>query len=189
MIPADRFVVDKLRDEEGWLFEHGRTISATAVAKAATPSGFTAVVESWGEHVEPNLYMQFGTMWEPFIAGVVKRDHAVMPNDWLIRSEVSPLYTATPDGLTLDHTVIGEYKTTGKDWDTPPIQYRRQVQWQLFVTSAERCVFSWLLRDENFQPGWDEPKTLTIERDEKEITKLVGVADRLIKELGLNNGR
>jgi predicted phage-related endonuclease len=73
----------------------------------------------------------------------LKDEFGVMPNDWLISSAVSDHYMATPDGLTLGHKAISEVKTTGKDWNPEriPVQYRRQVQWQLFVTDAEFCYF------------------------------------------------
>jgi predicted phage-related endonuclease len=114
----------------------------------------------------------------------LKNKHGVMPNDWLISSELCDHYLCTPDGLTLDHDAISEVKTTGKDWNPVkiPLQYRRQVQWQLFVTGAEFCYFAWLLREERdgaFMPAWFEPKVITIDRDEEMIVSLVRVADDL----------
>lgn len=195
MITPDRFLVDKGRHPQEWVDNHARSVSATTVAKAATPAGFRDVVASWGEPVEPNVFMEFGTRWEPFIADFVKDRFGVMPCDWTIRAEQNPLHVASPDGLSLDHTRLGEFKTTGKDWDVAgkgvkgiPIGYRRQVQWQLYVTGATECVFAWLLRDdsgESPQPAWWEPRTLIIGRDEEMITDLRAVADRLIKELEL----
>jgi predicted phage-related endonuclease len=97
---------------------------------------------------------------------------------------VSDHYLATPDGLTLRHEAISEVKTTGKDWNPEriPVQYRRQVQWQLFVTGAEKCFFAWMLREERdgaFLPGWFEPKVVEMGRDEEMIRSLVTVADEL----------
>jgi hypothetical protein len=80
-------------------------------------------------------------------------------------------------------------KTTGKDWGDKqiPIQYRRQVQWQLHVTGADYCVFAWLLRIEDrhgeFVPGWFEPKHIIIKRDPVMIADLQDVAERLQMEL------
>jgi hypothetical protein len=86
----------------------------------------------------------------------------------------------------LGHQQIGEFKTTGKDWAKPPLQYVRQVQWQMYVTGADSCLFAWLLRKVALSddgpvmvPGWFEPKYLVIERDEKMISKLVETAERL----------
>ena len=95
---------------------------------------------------------------------------------------------ATPDGLNADWSIIAEVKTTGKDWDgnTIPIQYRRQVQWQLHVTGAKHCVFAWLLRveDDNgvFAPAWLEPKVVIIDRDEDMIADLIDVAHRFVTD-------
>jgi hypothetical protein len=97
---------------------------------------------------------------------------------------------ATPDGLSKDHKTIVEVKTTGKDfveWGKVPIQYRRQVQWQLYVTGATQCLFAWQLRVTNndglFVPGWLEPKAVIVQRDEEMITQLVSVSEKLQMEL------
>jgi hypothetical protein len=118
----------------------------------------------------------------------LKEHYGVMPNDWLISSGVSDHYLATPDGLTLGHNAIAEIKTTGKDWNPEriPLQYKRQVQWQLFVTDAEFCYFAWLLREERdgaMVPAWFEPKVITMERDEVMIASLVKVADELFERV------
>jgi predicted phage-related endonuclease len=86
--------------------------------------------------------------------------------------------------LTPDHTLISEIKTTGQDWDEKsiPIAYRRQVQWQLYVTGAEKCLFAWMLRMDvggTFAPAWFEPKTRWLERDEDMISVLVECAEKL----------
>ena len=184
MIPPERFIANKDISQPDW--EHARRfgITATEVAKAATPAGFeqTVLRYSHPEPIEDNPYMKFGRDWEKPVAIILKEQFGVMPNDWLIAGE-DPRDLATPDGLSLDHTQIAEIKTTGTDWSTIPIGYRRQVQWQLHVTGAESCVFAWLLRvEENgkgFVPGWFEPKTTIMERDEKMIDNLLDVASRL----------
>jgi len=199
MIPAERFIANKEISQPDW--EHARRfgITATEVANAATPAGFEQTVLRYSapEPILDNAYMQFGRDWEKPVAMILKEQFGVMPNDWLIAGE-DPRDLATPDGLSLDHTQIAEIKTTGKDWATIPIGYRRQVQWQLHVTAAESCVFAWLLREERtapngdvfFVPGWFEPKLTIMEKDEKMIADLLDVADRLwaIKENGGKNG-
>jgi hypothetical protein len=109
-----------------------------------------------------------------------------MPNDWLIAGSY-PKHLATPDGLSSDHRVIAEVKTTGKDWgvvEKLPLKYARQIQWQLHVTGAEFCVVAWLLRDVSedgeFIPAWFMPKVGVVERDREMISKLVDVAGRLL---------
>lgn len=195
MIDSTRFLVDKGRHPAEWLAHHSRAVSATHVAKAATDSGFAEVVRTWGEHITPNAYMEFGTEFEPAIADFVKAEFGVMPCDWTIQSRENRLMVASPDGLSLDHMWTGEYKTTGKAWNVAgrgltaiPVHYRRQVQWQLFCTGARQCVFAWLLREDledGCRPAWWQPESVVIERDEKEIKHLVGVAYELIEELKL----
>ena len=187
MLRPDRFVASKSVHAGRWLQARREGVTATQVAKAAAgPGGFEQAVEDYrADFVEQdNPYMAFGRAWEGPISMHLKDDFGVMPNDWLISSAVSDHYMATPDGLTLGYNAISEVKTTGKDWDPKriPVQYRRQVQWQLFVTDAEFCYFAWMLREERdgaFVPGWFEPKVITIERDEDMIASLVKVADEL----------
>jgi hypothetical protein len=88
---------------------------------------------------------------------------------------------ATPDGLSLDHKMIGEYKTTGKPLDKISALYMRQVQWQLYVTDAEQCVFAYELRLDapgGFAPGFDVECQI-VERDDKLIKELVSIAEKV----------
>lgn len=187
MIDTQRFIASKSLSAERWLGARREGVTATQVAKAAAgPGGFEQAVEDYrADFVEQdNPFMAFGRAWEGPISMHLKENYGVMPNDWLISSEVSDHYLATPDGLTLGHNAISEVKTTGKDWNPEriPVQYRRQVQWQLFVTGAEFCYFAWMLREERdgaFLPGWFEPKVITIGRDQEMIASLVKVADDL----------
>ena len=186
MISADRFIARKDEDFDGWLNARRYGVTATQVSNASTPAGFEkTAAEFLVEWREPdNAYMKFGRAWESHIADFVEVEFDVHPNEWLIAGE-NRKHLATPDGLSKNHEWIGEYKTTGKDWLTVekmPIRYRRQVQWQLHVTGAERCVVAWLLREEvdgEFVPAWFEPKTGIVERDEELISDLVATADRL----------
>jgi len=189
MIQNNRFVANKALDSDGWLGARLGNVTATQVAGAATPRGFADAVEAIRSptEIEDNAYMKFGRDSEGWISLWVKREFGIFPNEWLIASEKDPRYLATPDGLSLDHKEISEVKTTGQDWGegSIPIKYRRQVQWQLFVTGAESCLFAWVERAEvagRFVPAWFEPRTIRLERAEKEIEKLIGVAERLLDE-------
>lgn len=185
MIPASRFLI-RSTEYEGWLEARRNGVSATAVASAATPAGFRETVASWGESVEVNDYMRFGSESEAELMRYAHQEHGILPSDWLIAGD-NPRHLATPDGLSLDHLTIAEAKTTGKDWTAPPIKYRRQTQWQMAVTGAERCLLLWNLRvpDEHgyFYLGWIEPKTLWIERDDNMIADLTRTADELLEAL------
>ena len=186
MLSRERFVVRKDEDYEGWIEARRHGVTATQVANASTPAGFEkAAADFLVEWREPdNPYMKFGRDWEGHIADFVEVEFGVAPNEWLIRGE-NPRHLATPDGLSADHRRIGEYKTTGKDWETVeklPVRYRRQIQWQLHVTGAVECVVAWLVREEvdgEFVPATFTPKTGIVKRDEEMITDLVVTADRL----------
>jgi putative phage-type endonuclease len=187
MIDATRFIA-RSSDYADWLLARKTGITATQVAGAATPAGFDSAVEKAlaDEQVEDNDYMRFGRDNEGWLALVLKNDYGIMPNEWLIAHETERFMMATPDGLSLDHTVASEVKTTGTDWGSyskVPIKYRRQVQWQLHCTGASMSYFAYLLRETTpsgvFVPAWFEPKVFIVERDEKMINDLCDVAHRL----------
>ena len=191
MISPDRFVANKAMSKPGWLEARRGGVTATQVSRAASgPGGFEQAVEEYrADFVDiDNPYMKFGRDWEGPISMMLKDGYGVMPNEWLIRASENPTHLATPDGLSLDHTLISEVKTTGKDWNPEriPVQYVRQVQWQLHVTGASSCVFAWMLREQRdtaagpmFVPGWFEPRVVMIERDEEMIAALIDTANRL----------
>ena len=183
-IDPSRFIASKSFSEDAWLEARRQGVTATQVAKAATPAGFEQVVREYRSEaiIEDTPYMRFGREWEGPIAMTLKNKHAIMPNDWVIRSDNNPRHMATPDGLSMDHQTISEIKTTGTEWKTIPAQYIRQVQWQLYVTGANLCVFAYMLRDEFdgvLIPAWFEPEIRLIQRDEDMIEKLVEVANSL----------
>jgi predicted phage-related endonuclease len=114
---------------------------------------------------------------------VVKDRYGILSNDYLLCADGAgnEWQMATPDGLSLDHKLIGEYKTSGKPLDKVPANYMRQVQWQLYVTGAEKCLFAYELRlegPEGFVPGFDV-ECQWIDRDEKMIGDLIKVAEEV----------
>jgi len=184
MIPVERFIVSS-QTKDLWLEARDRGVTATQVAKASTPAGLKEVLAQIEnpQPVDVNAFMLWGVEREPYIAHVVKERFGVLPNDWLIAADGSgnEWMMATPDGLSLDHTVIGEYKTSGKPLDVIPLNYLRQIQWQLFVTGAEQCVFAYELRmegPEGFVPGFDVECQI-VERNEEMISKLVDTAQKV----------
>ena len=191
MIEIDRFIASKDISEAAWLEARQNGVTATEVSRAASgPGGFEGVLQELREvYIQPdNPWMKFGRDWEPHIAMHLKSSHGVMPNSWTIAHEEFPHYLCTPDGLSLDHGVISEIKTTGKDWGEGkiPLQYRRQVQWQLFVTGADHCVFAWMQREERdgvLLPLWWEPKIIEMARDDSMIEDLKKTAEELWKRM------
>jgi putative phage-type endonuclease len=184
MIDSDRFIA-RSSDREAWLYARQQGITATMVANGSTPAGFRDVIAQMENPsvIEPNAVMEWGNTREPHIAQVVKERTGIMPNEWLIAKDagLNRWQMATPDGLSLDHRYISEIKTTGKPLDVVPIRYKRQIQWQLYVTDAERCLFAYELRlegPEGFVPGFDV-QTQWIDRDEKLIAELIATAEQL----------
>lgn len=186
MIASERFIVQS-DNREAWLAARRGAVTATEVAKAATPAGFTEALEERRNPTEvtDNPYMKFGRDNENWLALELKREFGLMPNTWLIAAKDDPRHMATPDLLALDHATIGEIKTGGKDITKPPMAHVRQMMWQMMCTGATLCVYGFMLRaenDEGFYPAWMTPKTWIVKRDDEMITQLIGVANRLLEE-------
>lgn len=184
VIAAERFLC-RSTDRDLWLSTRGMGVTATMVARAATPAGFEKVADEIRHpvDVQPNAVMAWGSYREAEIMRRVKLEFGIMPNDWLIAKDsgLSRWMMATPDGLSLDHSLVAEVKTSGKPLDKIPAHYYRQCQWQLWVTDAERCLFAYELRldgPDGFVPGLDIVAQW-VDRDEKVISELVSVAERL----------
>lgn len=187
MIEVERFLV-RSSDREQWLYARSQGVTATMVAGASTPAGFRDVIAQIDnpQQMVPNVMMEWGNYREPFIAMNVKEEFAefgLMPNDWLLAKDagLNRWQMATPDMLSLDHRFIGEIKTTGKPLDKIPLGYMRQIQWQLYVSDAEKCLFAYELRlaaPDGFVPGLDV-KTQWVERDEEMISGLKLVAEQV----------
>ena len=185
MITADRFIATS-DNRAAWLAARLPGVTATEVAKAATPSGFAEAVNERRNPVDvtDNDYMRFGRENEEWIALWVKDATGIMPNHWLIAAEDNRLFLSTPDGLSLDHTTIAEIKTGGRAPTKPPIQHLRQIHWQFRTTGAQRCLYAFMPRIEvngRFMPGRMEPLTWWVERDESMIQDLEQTALRLLE--------
>lgn len=187
MIEPERFVA-RSSNRAAWLEARKKGVTATAVAKAASgPAGFRDQLEARLNpvEVEVNAYMAWGSLMEAPIAEWVKAQTGIMPNEWLISADDYPQHLATPDGLSLDHHFIAEIKTMGTPREKPPIDHVRQMQWQMYVTGTQQCFYAWQLRVESngmFVPGWIEPRSMWIKRDNAMVQGLVNVANKLLRE-------
>lgn len=191
MISAGQFVANKALDEHAWLSAREGKITATLIANAHTERGRAEALTKLRGTAEPipdNAYMEFGRRMEPFVSLWLKDQYEVLPNEWLVAHQNYEEFVATPDGISFWQPLISEVKTTGKDWgqwSKVPVNYRRQVQWQMFVTGAEQCVFAWLLREEKegrFVSPWLEPKSVIVDRDDNMIGELGVLAISLLRE-------
>jgi predicted phage-related endonuclease len=192
VIEQERFLVPSSQREK-WLEVRQQGVTATAVSKAVTPDGYREVLEQLRRptDIPDNDYMRFGREQEGPIIEKLQSLVDIQPNDWLISRDTGEKkwMMATPDGLSSNHEVTAEVKTTGRDWERwakVPGNYHRQVQWQLFVTGAEVCIFAWMLRVKRgsaMEPAWPGPKFLEVTRDEVLIERLQETAHRLYADL------
>lgn len=182
-----RIVADS-RDRVAWLRARSRGITATDVANLSGEASIIRAADAklgHGARFGGNAYTDHGRRREPEIAAWVAGTHGINPSSALFRAEVEHRHLATPDGVTADadgRVLLAEIKTTNKSWRTIPRTYMRQVWWQQHVLGAERTLFVWE-EHQDFRPVHDEPKCVWIDRDEREINTLVGLATRLIDEL------
>lgn len=192
MIEPSRFLVQSA-DYEEWLRVRASGVTATMVGKAHDDKGFREVAAQMANPtpIPDNAYMAFGRDQEPHIIERLTERFDIEGNDWLIASADEAWMMATPDGISPDHSTIVEVKTTGRDWgdySRVPIYYQRQVQWQLFVTGAEECVFAWMLRATapggSFIPAWAGPKYVTVKRQPGMIDACIATAHRLYSTRG-----
>ncbi|RLP74477.1 recombinase [Mycetocola tolaasinivorans] len=182
----ERFVADS-NDRVAWLRARARGITATDVAKLSTPRSIdtAATAKLHGTGFTGNAFTEHGRRREPEIAAWVAATHGIQPSSALYHSELEKRHLATPDGVTTTpegHVILSEIKTTTKPWRSVPRNYMRQIWWQQYVLGAERTLVVWE-EHKNFVPVSDEPLCRWIDRDEAEITKLVGLANDLINEL------
>lgn len=186
MITTERFIVESWHKDE-WLTARTNGVTATAVAEAATPSGFATHVASWDEPpFTGNVYTDFGTESEHVVMQTAHHDFGILPSAWLIASESDARWLGTPDGLNPAHTEIAEAKTGGTIPKSVPRQHRDQCLWNMWVTGTTRCLYLFQHRTQNldgtYSLGLWEPLTFWVDRDDNRISELVTVAERLMEE-------
>ena len=138
-----------------------------------------------GSGFSGNAYTAHGREREPAIARWVAATHGIMPSSALFHAVVETRHLATPDGVAVDaagRVTLAEIKTTKKPWRSIPRSYLRQVWWQQHVLGAERTLVVWEEHRE-FVPIDDEPRCAWVDRDDLEISRLIGLATDLIDEL------
>lgn len=145
-------------DEEEWLEQRRKYITATEIAHAIrSPKYARQLYEEKSSGVQKfqgNAATRWGKEREPAIAAYVQ--HVLEPrlkaNDNLFVSD-NGIIAATPDmvdkyfELGQPIEIIGEIKTVTEknDWrgkDIPKV-YADQIQTQLYVSTAEKCLLVW----------------------------------------------
>ena len=191
------FVHLPYKGEEEWLLRRQRSITATDIAKIRTgsPKAFAAL---WREKHEPprhfsNKFTEHGKDREPHIAAEVTEQYpGLLHNRHFLVKDDDPRFGATPDMVSEDGLTLGEIKThfvsdESKLWlDLDDVWrknpgYRAQVQWQLFITGAEKVVFVW--EDWSDEDGWKDIRPLrfaTVYPDHDMISGLVDLAEEFL---------
>jgi len=187
-----RIVADS-SDRVAWLRARSRGITATDVAKLATPKSVqnAAFDKLHGTGFGGNPYTDHGRAREPEIAAWVLANHGIRPSTNLYHAEREPRHLATPDGVVVDGSgelLLAEIKTTSKPWRSIPRSYLRQVWWQQYVLGAERTLVVWE-EHKDFVPVHPVPQCRWVERDEDQIAILVGLADQLLEILARQSAR
>jgi len=184
---ASRIIADS-RDRVAWLRARSRGITATDVAHLSGAKSIARAADaklSGGSGFSGNAYTAYGRRREPEIAAWVAATHSIQPSSALFHAQIEKRHLATPDGISVDasgRVTLCEIKTTNKPWRSIPRTYLRQVWWQQHVLGAERTLVVWEQHDD-FVPISDEPRCAWVDRDEREIRHLVGLATELIDEL------
>ncbi|WP_241985489.1 MULTISPECIES: YqaJ viral recombinase family protein [Cryobacterium] len=185
--PHLRRIVADSTDRVAWLRARAQGITATDVAKLATPKSLPNAVYDKvnGSSFSGNTFTDHGRAREPEIAAWVQERYGIEPSTALFHAADHRRHLATPDGVgTGSGTGAGglelaEIKTTSKAWRSIPRSYLRQVWWQQYVLGAERTLLVWE-QHKDFVPMNPEPECKWIERDEEQIAILVGYANDLI---------
>ncbi|WP_291475737.1 YqaJ viral recombinase family protein [Corynebacterium sp.] len=191
------FIILPNTGETEWLQQRQKVVTATDMAKIRSGSD-AAFMSLWREKHNPprkfhNKWTEHGKKREPVIAAAITANRPeLLPNKSLAVNEDEPRFGATPDMMTADGLMVGEIKThlihdesdAWVDWsdvrkDKP--QYVVQVQWQLAVTGAAECLFSW--EDWSDEDGWADLRPVRhcmVRRDEELIAELQAVALRFL---------
>lgn len=197
------------KDREQWLEERRNGITATEV-RDLTVKGDSFRREllaiKRGESVSAfvgNQYTDWGNKREPQIAEWVKlRYSLVNPESRVFHHATESRFLASPDGIGVvefsthgddfvAELIVTEIKTSKHDISPGTDNYLRsgyffQMQWSMFVTGAQRCLYVWEQHDNNWPepaPLEMEPNSAWIARDEEVIHELVKTAEAFLAQL------
>lgn len=186
-------------DREAWLAERAGGITATNIRDLMLGEVTDEELADLklGRKVDSfsgNAYTAWGNEREPVIAAVVQQRYGIAHESRVFHAASNSRHLASPDGVGVDFDEalrVSEIKTVGAKYDLVPWGadfeakgYGYQVQWNLHVLGAERCLFSW--EERLGMPGRFRPGMLRHEwvaRDEAVIARLVERADRFLAVL------
>jgi hypothetical protein len=190
-------------DRPAWLRARAGGVTATEVRDLrAEQTTVRALIEKKRtgdfEDLSHVRHIAHGNNREPVIAAWIAQRFNIQPNDYVISALANTRHLATPDGIGLnfdEELLISEIKTSKYNLDPNDSSshfgktgYFYQIQFQLYVTGARRCLFVWEQHDDDWS-GWPgrapapvqaEPGFVWIDRDEREIGRLITLADRFL---------
>ena len=172
-------------DRVAWLRARATGITATDAAKLSGPAAVPRVVreKQYGSGFSGNAYTEHGKAREPIIARWVDECYGIHHSTGLFFAPQERRHLATPDGIGEgDHLALAEIKTSSKPISSVPRTYLRQIWWQQYVMDAERTLLVWG-QHERFRPVGPVPEVRWIERDDREIAKMVALANQVIETL------
>ena len=170
-------------DREAWLIARAEGITASDAAKLAKASSIDSIVKAkFHNDFVGNSATEWGLQREEFLlnwAGFAQ-------NTFLYANADEPRFMATPDGIAMsevDGTIqLCQVKTSSKPLTSIPINYLRQVQWEMLVMDADSVWLVWE-QHQDFVPVDLEPIKILIHRDEKIIAELKELGYQLLARL------
>lgn len=179
-------MADKSVDEQGWYDARTKVVTASEVAILIRGgAGAWAALRAEKNGTRRNFQnraMTHGVEREPVIAEFGMVTFGLVPSSALLINPDRPLYGATPDAITVDGLMVGEYKTTIHDWadwsEVPP-RYRDQMLWQMFITGARKAKLLFEPH-EDYVPFYPFPKVFDLDYDEARVAELQAVADQFL---------
>lgn len=169
---------------DDWLAQRRDYVTATDVARLYTSAAEWRKVRAEKDGTAPELRQSPEMMWGNDREAALIRyaqtiDPTIVANDQIAVHPDGP-WAATPDGIG-DNTIC-ECKTgSAAGLAKAHRKYMAQVQWQLWVTGADGCLYVTEERDWDdmgFTPGARDH--VWIDRDEDQILELLDVAERFL---------
>jgi hypothetical protein len=186
-------------DEDTWHEARRKVVTATQIrdwtkGRAADRARILIQkVTGAREDLSAVKYIEWGNFREPFLQDWVETKYGIAPigNDLYVSSS-DPRWACTPDGYSeaFGEIVLSEIKTSKHDLNPTlgyflDTAYEDQMQWEMLVSNANRCLFVWEQHDDNWDP-WPTPfppQAVWMERDNKRIGVLVVNAEVMLEHV------
>lgn len=190
-------------DRDAWLRARCGGVTATEIRdlRSGNTNVRTLIEKKRSMDFEDLSHVRFiahGNDREPIIAAWVAQRFNIQPNDHLFAGMSDARHLATPDGVGInfdEELLISEIKTSKNNLNPAGDHFGKtgywyQMQWQMYVTGARRCLFVWEQHNDDWsgwpsrapEPIFAEPQYVWIDRDDREIERLITLADGFLRE-------